>query len=196
MKIGLDWVKKQLEEEIHALHKERAIAIQELDKVKMEIADQRTGKTQVSLEANQLEQKIPTLLDIVRTTEEIITKWNIDFYKLTEQQHETIKQIQNEINTKISELKEYEEKSKQIIDIDAINIKFKEQMTEKQIELKAIIDELKFTKQENDRIKDENKQFEIYKKQEEIRLNNKSQALEKRQEKIDAYKKLLDSKNP
>lgn len=193
MKIGLEWVKKWLEEEIQALHKERAIAIQELDKVKIQISDQREGKTQVSLERRELEHKIPTLLDILRTTQELLTKWTLDFYKLTDSQQETIKELQKEIDNKVSELHEYEEKSKQIIDIDWLNIKYKEELSIKAEELKDIIATLELTKKENDRIKQENKEFEIYKKKEEEKLLKTHKALEERQQKINAYRKLLQT---
>lgn len=191
MKIGLEWVKKWLEEEIQSLHKQRAIAIQELDKIKLEISDQREGKTQVSLERRELEHKIPTLLDILRTTQELLTKWTIDFYKLTDSQQQTIKELQKEIDNKVSELHEYEEKTKQIIDIDAWNIKYKEQLSIKSEELKDIIATLELTRKENDRIKDENKQFEIYKEKEMEKISRTHKALKERQQKIDAYRNLL-----
>lgn len=191
MKIGLEWVKKQLQDEIQALHKEKAIAIQELDIIKNEISDQRIGKTQVSLEQKTLEQKIPVIMDMIRTTQELLTKWTLDFYKLTDSQQQTINELQKEIDSKILELQEYEEKIKQIIDIDWQNIKYKEELRIKAQELQDIIATIKLTKKENDRIKSENKEFEIYKKQEEEKLNNRHKALEERQQKIDAYRRLL-----
>lgn len=194
MKIGLEWVKQWLLEDIQALHKEKAIATQELDKIKIQIADQRNGKSQVLLEMKTLEQEIPTLMDILYSTQEILSKNTLDFHKLTENQQQTITELQKQIDRKANELQTYEEKSKQIIDIDWINKRYKEELTVKSEELKEIIATLKLTKEENDRIKEENKQFLIYKQQEEAKLQSVHKSLQERQYKIDAYRRLLEGK--
>ena len=191
MKINnVDHRKQILLEEIEKLRIELSVLYKERDRVYNQIADQRHWASIVVHEKRRYENEIEWLMMLFNSTKELLNKTTTDFHNISESQAQTIREISWQINAKLSELEEYNQK--ELIDIDSLNLKYK---TSLQALLKDIWEaELRLSQLEktmDEKNKKHMKESEKLEKQKEYQEKVK-QSLAKREQKLKLKEKRLN----
>ena len=154
---------KDFSEKSEKIRQELIWLTKERDKVLEEIREQRRGNIEVFHNTNYIKQDISSLENILIETKKAIEKEQNNFHTFTEKQKIAINKLNKDINDKLQIFEVYN--NKKLIDIDSINLKYKEQKQAKNIELQALQDDI-------DKLKKEKQIFWKWKEQEEERINN------------------------
>lgn len=148
-----------MEEECEKLRLDIVKLTGERDRVLGEIDDQRRGKQIVSIQSEAKQSELVTIESILTETHKALEKQSAHFSSLTEKQKDKIQSLNSKIQEKLDIFALQD--SKEIIDIDSENRKFKKELTIARKELQKAKDDAESLKNERiafDKEKDDTRQ--------------------------------------
>lgn len=130
---NLDTKKRYLEDECEKLRLNIIELVKIRDTTLNEINDQRRGKQEVFMQAISIGNAVFALETHLNATLQSLNDSRVSFYGITDKQRAKIEELNNSIANRLSELSIQE--GKEIIDIDALNIEFKKEISKTKKEL-------------------------------------------------------------
>lgn len=130
---NLDTKKRYLEDECEKLRLNIIELVKIRDTTLNEINDQRRGKQEVFMQAISIGNEVFALETHLNATLQSLNDSRVSFYGITDKQRAKIEELNNSIANRLSELSIQE--GKEIIDIDALNIEFKKEISKTKKEL-------------------------------------------------------------
>lgn len=130
---NLDTKKRYLEDECEKLRLNIIELVKVRDTTLNEINDQRRGKQEVFMQAISIGNEVFALETHLNATLQALNDSRVSFYGITDKQRAKIEELNNSIANRLSELSIQE--GKEIIDIDALNIEFKKEISKTKKEL-------------------------------------------------------------
>lgn len=176
----------QLAEQVQTLKAEIVELTHKRDKIYNDISDQRRWKTEVYNETIVIQKDASILEALLISLKDILRKEQKDYFINSDRQHDIMSKLEKEISQKEKELEEYNKK--ELIDIDWLNEKYKQDLLKKRQEITTLDHEYK-KKQDEIQWMEKHKQ-DIVKEKEE--LEEQKEQIKKKEKKLNLKEKRLN----